>query len=447
MACSTRKMVTGVRRGWWPGRPRGCGSTGSGAGPGAGRSARWPSGCRNRWPGSDRRTPTTSHAPSPGVQPRRLGAGSSLASVGRWRPTGSSMTNRAPPPSDVLDPDRPAVQPDVLGDQGQPEPGPGARCPAAGGLARGRSARRPGCARPRRRPARGPRPPPGPSAARPCDRARTRPTPGWPRRRRGRRSRAGWSSPARTAACRPESDAASRGSIQTAGKPSPSRSPAGAPTDRRSAWGAVSSRVPAATERRTSSPASTSSRARSTDPVSEREISSRSATIRWKRRRSSPSRSRARWAGGESSSAWASRTSSWRQGGERRAQLVAHVGGEPGLALDALLELVDHQVERAGEARRGRGRRWPSGSRVSSSPPAIGTAARDTPVSGRSERPLAAPPEGRAEDGGHQPAERQGQGQDVEGVGEVAHVEDLEVGGPERRDGHADGDLGVGRRG
>ena len=39
-----------------------------------------------------------------------------------------------------------------------------------------------------------------------------------------------------------------------------------------------------------------------------------------------------------------------RQRGDRRAQLVAHVGGEAGLALDPVLHRVGHVVERPGEA-------------------------------------------------------------------------------------------------
>ena len=38
------------------------------------------------------------------------------------------------------------------------------------------------------------------------------------------------------------------------------------------------------------------------------------------------------------------------EGGDRRAQLVADVGGEPGLAFDAGLHGVGHVVERVGEA-------------------------------------------------------------------------------------------------
>ena len=69
-------------------------------------------------------------------------------------------------------------------------------------------------------------------------------------------------------------------------------------------------RTPASTARRTSSPTLTSSRKTSTEPASARDISSRSPTMRWNRRRSSPRSCRARWARGGSSARSASSTSS-----------------------------------------------------------------------------------------------------------------------------------------
>ena len=78
------------------------------------------------------------------------------------------------------------------------------------------------------------------------------------------------------------------------------------------------------------------------------------------------------------------------EGGEGGAQLVADVGGEPLLSLDALLELVDHGVEGAGEADQVGvvdGSRQP-GVELG---PGDGAAA-DTPVSGRRARPAAERP-------------------------------------------------------
>ena len=75
-----------------------------------------------------------------------------------------------------------------------------------------------------------------------------------------------------------------------------------------------------------------------------------------------------------------------RQRGEGRAQFVADVGVETGLALDPGLHLVDHGVERGGQALEvgiGRLGLQPGVER----PPAMATAARETPAKGRSESP------------------------------------------------------------
>ena len=71
---------------------------------------------------------------------------------------------------------------------------------------------------------------------------------------------------------------------------------------------------------------------------------------------------------------------------------MADVGVEPGLALDALLQLVDHGVERVGEALEVGVGGVGVEPRVES-PPAMAPAARETSASGRSDRTLAKRPE------------------------------------------------------
>ena len=80
--------------------------------------------------------------------------------------------------------------------------------------------------------------------------------------------------------------------------------------------------------------------------------------------------------------------------------------------------------------------------RVSSSPPAIAPAARETSASGRSERVAAKRPERDAEQRRHHTRPEKGEADDAQRVGEVGEVEHLEVDRPHRGDGDRDDDLG-----
>ena len=114
--------------------------------------------------------------------------------------------------------------------------------------------------------------------------------------------------------------------------------------------------------------------------------------MRWNRRRSAPSSPRAWRARTESSSWWASSTS-------KEAAIV--VSGDRSSWLTSEVKRASRSIrswswstirlkELANAARSGSP--VPAGSRVSSWPPAMATAARETPVSGRSDRALAERP-------------------------------------------------------
>ena len=164
--------------------------------------------------------------------------------------------------------------------------------------------------------------------------------------------------------------------------------------------------------------------------------------MRWKRRRSSLRSCKARWErGGRLSRSASSTSSDGGQGGQGRAQLVADVGVEAGLALDALLQLVDHGVEGVGQPLEvGVG-----GVRVE---PGVELAAGDgarrpRDVGQRTQRAHAGEAaEPGAEQGGDHAGDEEGQPEHPQRVVEVGEVEHLEVGGVDRGDGHADDDLG-----
>ncbi len=130
-----------------------------------------------------------------------------------------------------------------------------------------------------------------------------------------------------------------------------------------------------------------------------------------------------------------------RQGGQRRAQLVADVGVEPGLPLDPLLQLVHHRVERV---------RQPLEVRVGRVGVEAGVelTARDGPggprdVGQRSQGAHAGEAAERdAEDRRDHAGDEEGQPEHAERVVEVREVEHLEVGGLHRGDRHAHDDLG-----
>ena len=85
-------------------------------------------------------------------------------------------------------------------------------------------------------------------------------------------------------------------------------------------------------------------------PASMRESSRRSITIESKRRTWPTTTSRACWVrSGRSAAADVEHLDGGGQRGDRRAQLVADVGGEALLAFDPFLDGVGHVVERAGE--------------------------------------------------------------------------------------------------
>ena len=154
-------------------------------------------------------------------------------------------------------------------------------------------------------------------------------------------------------------------------------------------------RTPASTARSTSSLTLTSSRNTSAEPASARDISKRSPTMRWNRRRSSPNSWRARWARGGRLSRSASRTSSEAESvvrGERSSWLTSELNRASrwirawSWSTMVLNELV--RPSRSGSAAS-------APKRVSSRPPAMATAARDTADSGRSDRRLANRPSAR----------------------------------------------------
>ena len=204
---------------------------------------------------------------------------------------------------------------------------------------------------------------------------------------------------------------------------------------------------PASTERCTSSATLTSSRKTSTDPASARDISSRSPTMRWKRRRSSLEQLQgALRSGGRLVAVRLEHLEGGRQRGERRPQLVADVGVEARLALDALLQLVDHGVEGDGQALEvGVGR---LGVEPGVELAAGDGAGRPRHVGQRAQRarrwrsgPSATPKER-----GDHAGDEQGEPEHAQRVVEVGEVEHLEVDGLHRGDGHADDDLGRARR-
>ena len=166
---------------------------------------------------------------------------------------------------------------------------------------------------------------------------------------------------------------------------------------------------------------STSSSESSAEPASNREISSRSSTIRVKRRRSPSRRSSALCARGSSSPRWRlEHADGRRQGGERGAELVAHVRGEAGLALDPVLEVGGHPVE-------GRGQLLEVDV-VTGLDPGVELATGDRDggvgdVGQRTQRPAARPPPERgAGERGHQRGGGQGEGQVAQGAGELGRA-------------------------
>ena len=191
---------------------------------------------------------------------------------------------------------------------------------------------------------------------------------------------------------------------------------------------------PATTERCTSSDTLTSSRKTSTEPASARDISRRSPTMRWNRCRSSLRSWRARC--GARRQVLAVALEDLEGGGQRgqgRPQLVAHVGIEPRLALDALLQLVDHRVEGDGEPLEvgvgGVG--VEAGVQLS----ARDGARRPRHVGQRPEGPHAGEaPERDTQDGGHDAGTEEGEAEHAERVVEVGQVEHLEVDGVHGRD-------------
>ncbi len=121
---------------------------------------------------------------------------------------------------------------------------------------------------------------------------------------------------------------------------------------------------------------------------------------------------------------------------------MADVGGEPLLSLDALLELVDHGVEGAGEADQ-------VGVVDGSRQPGVELAAGDGhgrrrhTGQGAQGTSGGRAPDRRAEHGRDEPGGEEGQGEDSQGVAQVVQVEHLEVGDVDRRDRDADDELRV----
>ncbi len=168
--------------------------------------------------------------------------------------------------------------------------------------------------------------------------------------------------------------------------------------------------------------------------------------MRWKRRRSSLSSCRARWERGELVPVGLEHLQGGGQGREGRAQLVAHVGVEARLALDPLLELVDHGVEREGEAFEVRVRRLNVEPGVEV---ARGNGARGARHDGQRPQRAGAgeAAERDAEHGGDAPGHEEGEREHAQRVVEVGQVEHVEVVGVDGGDRDPDHDLGRSLRG
>ena len=186
-------------------------------------------------------------------------------------------------------------------------------------------------------------------------------------------------------------------------------------------------RSPASTERCTSSATFTSSRKTSTEPASARDISSRSPTMRWKRRRSSLRSCRARWERGGRSSRSASSTSSEAArvvSGERSSWLTSELNRASRsmrscswstMALNELGQALEVGIGRVGVE---------AGVEVA----AGDGARRPRHVGQRAQRARAGEAaQGDAEDGGDDAGTEERQPEHAEGVVEVRQVEHLEV--------------------
>ena len=127
-------------------------------------------------------------------------------------------------------------------------------------------------------------------------------------------------------------------------------------------------------------------------------------------------------------------------GGQRRAQLVAHVGGEAGLPVDAVLEGVDHLVE-GGDQRGEVGIALGVEAGVEGAVGDPGGGRRHAPQ--RPQHPAAgvAADAGAAESG-EGGSEGQGPGQQPESPIELPERDELEVGGLGRRQGDTHRHLG-----
>ena len=163
--------------------------------------------------------------------------------------------------------------------------------------------------------------------------------------------------------------------------------------------------------------------------------------MRVNRRRSPSSRSRAlRAAGIQLGPVAFQDADGGRQGGEWRAQLVAHVRGEAGFPFDAILEVGRHPVE-------GRGQLLEVDV-VTGLDPGVEVAAGDGHggVGHPGQRPEGPaggpPPSGRPGQGGDQGGRGQGEGQGAQRAVQLVEREDLEVGGMHRGQGDADDQLG-----
>ena len=137
-------------------------------------------------------------------------------------------------------------------------------------------------------------------------------------------------------------------------------------------------------------------------PASKREISSRSSTSPWNRATSADQQVEGGLGPlGHLVAPGLHHLDRRRQRHQRRAQLVADVGREAGVALDALLQRRGHVVERARRAAPRSGSSVGS-SRVSSRPPAMAFAACAASASGRTARRRAQHAEQHAEHRGDQ---------------------------------------------